>query len=222
MFKEIGKPQQCKHKPHRNKYAEIKHHQLDCKCNQAWSIPFQNTSRLYLPRLKQLSVELVAGFADFSKGTKFGKPRVRMQNPGQRKLLFMAHRPSDQLSPRVVLYSFCVHFSIPLDKPPLLRVAHWAPASFQDCKGTRHSKRTNRCAHDVHRILLGFGSYDVFPNQRNLQGNGQVQSESQRRQEERFRVPYVTGRAPWIGGMQAYWIGGTALGRRICRSAIKI
>jgi hypothetical protein len=74
-FKEIGKPQQCKHKPHRNKYAEIKHHQLDCKCNQAWSILFQNTSRLYLAGLKQLSVELVAGFADFSKGTKFGKPR---------------------------------------------------------------------------------------------------------------------------------------------------
>jgi len=49
---------------------------------------------------------------------------------------------------------------------------------------------------DVHRILLGFGSYDVFPNQRNLQGSGQVESESQRRQEERFRVPYVTGRAP--------------------------
>jgi hypothetical protein len=58
-----------------NKYAEIKHHQLDCKCDQAWSILFQNTSRLYLPGLKQLSVELVAGFADFSKGTKFGKPR---------------------------------------------------------------------------------------------------------------------------------------------------
>ncbi len=111
--------------------------------------PLQNTSRLYLPRLKQLSVELVAGFADFSKGTKFGKPRVRMQNPGQRKLLFMAHRPSDQLSPRVVLYSFCVHFSIPLDKPPLLRVAHCAAASFQDCKGTRHSKRTNRCAQNT-------------------------------------------------------------------------
>jgi hypothetical protein len=47
-----------------------------------------------------------------------------MQNPGQRKLLFMAHRTSDQLSLRVVLYSSCVHFSIPLDKPPLLRVAH--------------------------------------------------------------------------------------------------
>lgn len=146
------------------------------------------------------------------------KTSRRMQNPGQRKLLFMAHRPSDQLSLRVVLYSFV--FISPF---------HWTNLHFLECHIKPHPPfktakelDTANAPTDVHRMPLGFGSYDVFPNQRNLQGNGQVESESQRRQEERFRVSYDTGRNPGIGDMQAYWIGVTALGRRICRSAIEI